>query len=560
MLLRSYWFRQAALALGHAVCVLLGLSPFDIWPLSFVAVFFLLVAAKEQHGRPWRDLVLPGIFFALALACIPFGWIIFTIHRYTGENALLTGGLTILYALLFQIKVLFFFLISRVFFGQAKAVLSTGAAMAAAVALVDALSPELFVWCWGNTLAGEGHLRQWAAIGSVYGVSFIAAFGGWILFRLLVSENGEKIVTRFKRIVPEFLILGVLIVVGVLLRYFPDAANAAKLSTLVIQTNIGAAPEARRGDAAFATDAINRLFNQSAEGLLLHDDATLVVWPEAAMPFHSASRTAENAGLYSASLDGVLEYLARAGGVTVLYQDMAIESGKLRSRLTARPAPANSYFKRRLVPWGEYLPLEKLLPRMRKIFPDAGRFVAASEGNEFTLNLAESRARFPSSAELVADIAILGNPPEIERRYSSPEKPRKLTVKPLLCYEALFPADSRVGSAELIVNLSSDAWFGDGVEGWQHAGAAALRAVENGVPMLRAAMSGVSYVVDNRGDFIGRVTGQGRPETLYNEIPLVKRFTLFQKFGMGIFYLLMAAALLPYALKRFTALRTREDK
>lgn len=560
MLLRSYWVRQGAFALAHALCVLLGLSPFDIWPLSFVAVFLLLVAAKEQDARPWRDIFFAGLFFALTLTLIPFGWIVFTIHRYTGENALLTGMLTIVYALFFQTKVLFFFLISRFCFRRATAGIRTGAAIAAVLALVDALSPELFVWCWGNTLAGEGHLRQWAAIGSVYAVSFIAAFGGCILFRLLVSESGEKIVVRLKRVVPEFSTLVFLVFVGILLRYFPDAASVNKLSTLVIQTNIGAAPEARRGDAAFATDAINRLFNQSAEGLLLHNEARLVVWPEASMPFHSASRTAENASLYSTSLDGVLEYLVRAGGVTVLYQDMAIADGKLRSRLTARPAPAAPYFKRRLVPWGEYLPLENLMPRMRKIFPDAGRFVPASEGNEFTLSLTEARARFQGSAQLAADLAILGNPQEIEHQYTLPERPRKLIVKPLLCYEALFPADSRIDGAELIVNLSSDAWFGDGIEGWQHAGAASLRAVENGVPMLRAAMSGVSYVVDNRGDFIGRVTGQGRPETLHTEIPLAKRFTLFQKFGMGIFYLLMAAAVLPYALLRFKALNIRENK
>lgn len=557
---RNFYARQSVFALLHAACVFLGLAPFDIWPCAFLGTFFVFFAAHEQADVSLRKMIFSGLVFALALTAIPFVWIIATIHRYTGESAALTFVLTLFYAVLFQSKPFFFFFLRRLLLKPAESSLTSAFAFAALLALVDAVSPELFVWSWGNTLAGEPHLRQWAAVASVYGVSFIACFGGWYLFRLLVLSRSEKFSRRMRLALPEFVIILCFLTAGVALRYFPSADSARKLHALVIQTNIGAAPEAKRSDAAFATDAINRLFNQSLEGLIVRPETQLVVWPEAAMPFHAAQKSPENAAIYSPSLDGVLEFFARAAGTAVLYQHMTYNGENLFSEMTARPGGGASYYKRRLVPWGEYLPLESAWPGLRKIFRDAGRFSTGHNGDEFGIFLREGRAALPGREALSADLAILDKPAEIARRYAGVARPVPLMVKPLLCYEALFPSDARTQSADIIVNLASDAWFGDGIEGWQHAGAASLRAVENGIPMLRAAMSGVSYAVDYRGDFTGSPTGQARPETLAVEIPLAKRRTVFARFGITAFYLLMFAALWPYAVQQFRSFRIRENK
>ncbi len=559
-LIHNFYVRQSAFAALHALSVFLGLSPFDIWPLAFAGVFFILLAAHEQADVPLRKILFSGLVFALALATITFGWIIGTIHRYTGENIALTLLLTFFYAVLFQTKPVFFFIMRRVMFRGEWRGVRAGLALAAVLAVIDALNPELFVWAWGNTLSGEPHLRQWAALCSVYGISFIACFGGWILFRCLVLLKAQRFSLCAKELFPELAILLILFSAGVVMRYLPVADSGARLHALVVQTNIGAAPEARRSDAAFATDAINRLFNQSVEGLVMHPQSEIILWPEASMPFHAAEKTAANTPIYSASFDGVLEYLSRTTGTALLFQGMRYQNGKLYSEMAVRPQAEAPYLKRRLVPWGEYLPLETAIPALRKIFPDAGRFSSGVEGNEFTVRLAQAPGRLPARERLAADLAILADPAEIRRRYPLPERSRVLTVKPLLCYEALFPTDARTRDADIIVNLSSDAWFGDGVEGYQHAGAAAMRAVENGIPMLRGAMSGVSYAVDYRGDAIGRPTGQERAEIFAAEIPLTKRKTLFSRFGMVVFYLLMFAALWPYAWEKFTSSRIRENK
>jgi apolipoprotein N-acyltransferase len=558
--IRNFYVRQSVFAALHAGCVLLGLSPFDIWPLAFAGVFFIFLAAHEQADKNLRQIIFSGLVFALALATIPFGWIIGTIHRYTGENIVLTFSLTIFYAVLFQTKAFFFFVARRSFFRREWSGVTAGLTLAAVLAVIDALNPELFVWAWGNTLSGEPHLRQWAAVCSVYGVSFIACFGGWILFKVLILPKMKGFSGLAKDVFPELVILLIFFIVGALLRYMPVTENGARLNALIVQTNIGAAPEAKRSDAAFAADAINRLFNQSIEGLIMHPQSEIILWPEASMPFHAAEKTEANKAIYSATFDGVLEYLSRISGAPVLYQGMRYEKGNLYSEMAARPQGEARYFKRRLVPWGEYLPFETFIPSLRKIFPDAGKFSTGDTGNEFSVRLAATAGRLPARERLAADLAILADPREIQRRYPSPERGRVLTVKPLLCYEALFPSDARTRDADVIVNLSSDAWFGDGVEGHQHAGAASLRAVENGIPMLRGAMSGVSYAVDYRGDAIGRVTGQGRAEILAAEVPLTKRKTPFSRFGMTAFYLLMFAAIWPYAVQKFRFFRIRENR
>ncbi|TKB32554.1 MAG: apolipoprotein N-acyltransferase, partial [Mesorhizobium sp.] len=79
--------------------------------------------------------------------------------------------------------------------------------------------------------------------------------------------------------------------------------------------------------------------------------------------------------------------------------------------------------------------------------------------------------------------------------------PGGIRALPFICYEVIFPDLVTVdaASAELIVNVTNDAWFGDTPGPYQHFRQAQIRAVENGVPLLRAANNGISAVVDPRG-------------------------------------------------------------
>ncbi|MGM0444278.1 MAG: apolipoprotein N-acyltransferase [Fibrobacterota bacterium] len=125
-----------------------------------------------------------------------------------------------------------------------------------------------------------------------------------------------------------------------------------------------------------------------------------------------------------------------------------------------------AYYKHKLVPYGESMPLKGVLPMI--------------------------------------------NPRDLGGADFSPGRKRSLwsvqgfAALPLICYEAIYPSFVRQGAegADLLVNITNDRWFGLGVGPYQHRTIARLRAVENGLPLLRCANSGISYAADGSGTIL----------------------------------------------------------
>jgi apolipoprotein N-acyltransferase len=137
------------------------------------------------------------------------------------------------------------------------------------------------------------------------------------------------------------------------------------------------------------------------------------------------------------------------------------------------------YFKRILIPFGETMPLASLIPRLRGLNARAGAFTAGRQARvfEYPMRRADGAA------------------------YT-------LRVAPLICYEDTVPALSREaarGGAELLVNLTSDSWFGRSAAPRQHHVIASFRAIENRRVLVRSTTTGLSAVVDPLGRTIARI-------------------------------------------------------
>ena len=119
-------------------------------------------------------------------------------------------------------------------------------------------------------------------------------------------------------------------------------------------------------------------------------------------------------------------------------------------------------------------------------------------------------------------------------------------VQVLICYEALFPGVTRAGAAragrrpEWILNVSNDAWFGDGSGPLQHLNIASYRAIEEGLPIVRATPTGVSAVIDAYGRIVpGDRLGLGRLGVIDAPLPPAAEKTVFSRIGDNPFWVLL---------------------
>ncbi|MCB1398392.1 MAG: apolipoprotein N-acyltransferase [Rhodobacteraceae bacterium] len=196
----------------------------------------------------------------------------------------------------------------------------------------------------------------------------------------------------------------------------------------------------------------------------------LVIWPESAAPFFldrpggGLVAAAEAAGGATVML-GLDRRSRDAEGTRHYHNSLAV--------LDPAGAPVATYDKHHLVPFGEYVPL----------------IGALAEGEGWGGLVGRALSGYtPGPGPVVLDLGLLGR------------------VLPLICYEAVFPRDLRTPERpDWIVQITNDAWFGSLAGPYQHFAQARLRAVETGLPLVRAANTGVSAVVDARGRVVAEL-------------------------------------------------------
>ena len=126
-------------------------------------------------------------------------------------------------------------------------------------------------------------------------------------------------------------------------------------------------------------------------------------------------------------------------------------------------------------------------------------------------------------------------------------------MQPLICYESLFPGFTREGAAKggraaWIANVSNDAWFGKTYGPVQHLNLASYRAIEEGLPMVRATPTGISAVIDAYGRVRpGASLGQGVAGVIDAPLPPALPPTLFSRMGDGVFWLFMIVSVIAAA-------------
>ena len=210
----------------------------------------------------------------------------------------------------------------------------------------------------------------------------------------------------------------------------------------------------------WAPDAADKFFNRLLAYTAVRPTPDLVIWPETALPY-SLERNPELIGVVADAANGAPVLVGRQRVV-------GTQGWNSLSLISPKATIDANYDKHHLVPFGEYIPFGDLAYQWFGLTA-----FAAQQGNGY-------------SAGPGPQLIDLG--------------PGLGKIIPLICYEAVFPQDLRgTGRADWILQVTNDAWFGTLSGPFQHLAQARLRAIEQGLPLVRVANTGVTGVYDARG-------------------------------------------------------------
>lgn len=455
--------------------VTLSLAPFDAWPAGILscALYAWLLCACSERQALWR-----GWLFGLGLFGTGASWVYVSIHVHGNAPiplaVVLTGlfcaGLALLHSLFAWSYVRFIrplpggmligFPVLWVLFEWLRSWFLTG-----------------FPWLFLGYAHIDTPIAGWAPILGVYGLSFICALTGSCLFLAWRSRQPTSCTTYA-------VIVATLWAGGAVLKPIQWVARASEhpLTVALYQPNI---PQERKWDRDYYQPILDQM-REASLPLMGHD---ILVWPEAAIP-----------NLYQRA-QGFLGPIAEQAAAmeTTLITGIPNSPGgdsRYYNSIVALGFGEGTYLKQRLVPFGEYVPLEQWLRGLIEFFNLPMSFMSPGPEGQAPLQAGAFR------------------------------------VAPSICYEVVYPDLVARGArqADLLITISNDSWFGESLGPLQHLQMAKMRALENGRYLIRGTNNGISALVDHRGRVIAQ-TEQFVESSLSGEVEVMLGRTPFGSFG-----------------------------
>jgi apolipoprotein N-acyltransferase len=472
-------WRRAFLSFALGAVSVLGFAPFHAWPLLFLTFSCLVwqldgIAADETAGRARRlrqaawtgwwfgfGSFLAGLYWigiAFLVEADKFAWLIpFAVTALPAGLALFPAAATALAMLLWQPGA------GRIF------------ALATALFAMEWLRGHVltgFPWnLWGYALAGSDALMQTAALFGIYGLTWLAL----LIFASPAVLAGPFASSSRRRWLLPCLCAGLLAAGWFWGALRPDS-TAAVHQTVRLRIVQGNIPQADKWKPEKRDVNFQKLLDLSAQASRSGaPPATHLIWPETSLPFLFML----NDGIYVPQARDTLARLLPEG-VTMILGAERVEAtprgdgqytiDRVYNSMFVLDADAqvqSIYDKTHLVPFGEYVPLEAVL---------------TSLGIKQLTHLNSGFA----SGTLRRSLQAGGSAP---------------AFAPTICYEAIFPGRVTAEGERpgWLLNLTNDAWFGTSTGPYQHLHQARVRAVEEGLPLIRAANTGISAVIDAYG-------------------------------------------------------------
>ncbi len=490
---RTFW-----LAVVAGAALPLALAPFDYWPLALLSAAALFRVLDD--ARPARAAFL-GWGFGVGKYGVGASWIYVSIHDFGPAPVWLAGSLVALFVVAMALfPAAFTYAYARWVRGRNRWVNAVGFS-ACWVTLEWTLTWFLtgFPWLFIGYSQLDTPLRHWAPVGGVLLVGFIAVLSATLAVAGIARRVSRAHVT-----------------IGIACALLPWLIGAALGQVRWVEPGREATVVLVQGDILqelkWRPESVAENLDRYRQLTAPYWRRDLVIWPEAAvtlfeqqaMPFIEEMAANANEG-GAALVFGVPGY-ERLPDDTVTFRNMAAVVGNGEGH----------YIKRRLVPFGEYVPLEGVLRGAIEFF-----------------DLPMSHAG-PGPAE------------------QPPLRAAGFRLAMAICYEIVYPdlvrRDAR--DADVIVTLSNDSWFGRSIGPHQHLQMARMRALENGRYVLRATNNGVTAVIDSAATLVAQAP-QFVPTVLDSRFVAMSGTTFFGRFGnVPVVALLALGIAFPLVVRR----------
>ena len=473
LLLRPGWPGNLLALLAGALTTL-ALAPYSIWPLLLVSIALFYLGLRELSAKQalWR-----GWCYGFGLFAAGTSWVYVSIHDYGAAApplaAFLTLGFVAGLALFFALPAWFW----AGFLRRNQAPLSDALAFAALWFAQEAFRGWFltgFPWLYAGYSQLDGPMAGLAPLGGVWLLSFALALTAALLCNL------SRLLRRRAQLALGLCLLAAPWLLGALLKGHPWTIPAGQpLSVTAIQGNVA---QNLKWDP-----------QQLHAQLLLYRDLSfasqrsdLLIWPETAIPVLK-----EQASGYLSMLDNFAKdrHSALISGVPIRQANAQGEQ-RFYNAVTVVGQGSGDYLKQKLVPFGEYVPLEELLRGLIRFFDlPMSDFARGSEQQP----LLEAKG---------------------------------YRLATFICYEVVYPdfAAKLAARSDLLLTVSNDTWFGSSIGPLQHLQMARMRALEAGRWMIRATNNGVTALINPFGQITEQLP-QFQQAVLYGKVEPMQQLT-----------------------------------
>jgi len=469
--------------LGHLIAFIggtlavLSLAPFDIWPLAILSLAVFYLGLRELNPK---QAFYRGWCYGFGLFLAGVHWVYVSIHDYGAASPLLAGFLTLVFcaglALLLAISA---WLWAR-FLRLNRYPLVDALAFAALWTLQEIFRGWFlggFPWLYLGYSQLAAPLAGLLPLGSVWLASFVLALSAALLTGLIHLRKKP-----FELAAALALLLAPWAFGWALKNHQWTQPLGEPLTVAAVQGNVAQQLKWQPEQLAAQLELYAQM-TASAER------TDLVIWPEAAIPMLK---------------EQVEPYLAQVANFAKSRQAALItgvplrENGRFYNALITLGEGRGTYLKQKLVPFGEYVPLEELLRGLIAFFDLPMSAFSAGAANQ------------------------------------SPLIAKNTKVAPLICYEVVYPmlARSSAAPSELLLTVSNDAWFGRSIGPWQHLQMAQARALESGRPMIRGTNNGISALINPFGQISEQIP-QFEQAVLYGKIRPMQGQTPWLRWGIA---------------------------